>query len=90
MADQKPSDSSRQATFRRLLKHENFLLVIIMVALIGGFGGMTRGASLTARNAIIIMLQSSTRGLIAIGQAFVIPTAGIDLSIGGLTLRHIS
>jgi ribose/xylose/arabinose/galactoside ABC-type transport system permease subunit len=57
-----------------------------LLALIFGFGGATRGASLTAVNATNVMLQSSIRGITAVGQAFVILTGGIDVSVGGNAL----
>lgn len=83
---EKPKTTS--ATVReigvRLAKNEHFALSCVLVALVAGFGVMTRGSSITLRNAANILLQSSTRGLAAIGQAFVILTAGIDLSVGGI------
>ncbi|MBA7658620.1 Ribose import permease protein RbsC [subsurface metagenome] len=47
---------------------------------------MSGGRAVSAINARNIMLQSATRGVAAIGQAFVILTAGIDLSVGGVAL----
>ena len=69
-----------------LFQHENAILGVILVALIAGFGAMTGGKSTTMSNVSNIVLQSATRGLAAIGQLFVILTAGIDLSIGGIAL----
>jgi ribose/xylose/arabinose/galactoside ABC-type transport system permease subunit len=72
--------------FRRFVRHENGVLVIIVLAMIAGLGGITRGLFVTRQNAINIILQCSTRGVAAIGQSFVILTGGIDLSTGGLAL----
>jgi len=65
-------------------KNEHFVLVVILVALIVAFAVMTNGKSVTTANASNILLQSATRGIASIGQAFVILTAGIDLSVGGM------
>jgi ribose/xylose/arabinose/galactoside ABC-type transport system permease subunit len=71
---------------RSLLRHENSALFIVLLALIFGIGGLTRGGSLSVTNASNVLLQSSIRGVAAIGQAMVILTAGIDVSVGGNAL----
>lgn len=73
-------------TAKRLFKHENAILVAILVILIIATGVITKGATLTRGNIVNIWLQSATRGIAAIGNLFVILTAGIDLSVGGLAL----
>jgi ribose/xylose/arabinose/galactoside ABC-type transport system permease subunit len=70
----------------RVLRHDNFALVIILAVLILVFGIATHGLSLKQTNILNIMLQSSMLGVAAVGQAFVIITAGLDLSIGGIAL----
>ena len=71
---------------KRILRHESAVLVLILMALMAGLGGMTRGATLTRSNISNIWLQSSSRGIASIGQTFVILTSGIDISVGGLAL----
>lgn len=71
---------------RRIVAHENGVLVIILVALVAGLGSVTKGTLLRTENVMNILLQSSTRGMGAMGELFVILTGGIDLSIGGLAL----
>jgi len=70
----------------RISRHENFVLSAILLGLVAAFGGVSGGRAVSAINARNIMLQSATRGVAAIGQAFVILTAGIDLSVGGVAL----
>ena len=73
-------------TARRILRHENANLLFVLIALIFGMGAVTGGVSLGRTNAVNIGLQSSIRGIASIGQAFVILTAGLDLSVGGIGL----
>ena len=86
MEQPKPYSAGIQERARSLLRHENSALFIVLLALIFGIGGMTRGGSLGLTNASNVLLQSSIRGIAAIGQAFVILTAGIDVSVGGNAL----
>jgi len=71
---------------KRIFRHENAVLIIILVGLIAMFGGITHGATSTRGNAVNVLVQSSMRGIASIGQAFVILTAGIDVSVGGLAI----
>ena len=71
---------------RQVFRHESTTLVIVLLALIFGIGALTRGGTLTATNAANVLLQSSIRGIAAVGQALVILTAGIDVSVGGNAL----
>jgi ribose/xylose/arabinose/galactoside ABC-type transport system permease subunit len=75
-----------RARLRSVFRHENANLGIVLLALIFGIGGLTRGGSLSIVNASNVLLQSSIRGITAVGQAFVILTAGIDVSVGGNAL----
>ena len=76
------ADTARDIA-KRVFRHENFALMAVLIGLIFGMGALTRGGTLTAVNARNVLLQSSIRGIAAIGQAFVILTAGIDISVGG-------
>lgn len=67
-----------------ILKHDVGFLAITTVALIGGFGVFSKGANLTTRNMLYVVVQSTSRGIIAVGQALVILTGGIDLSVSGV------
>jgi len=71
---------------RRFFRHENAVIAIILGGVIAMFAGLTRGAVLIPLNIKYIALESATRGIASIGQLFVILTAGIDLSVGGLAL----
>jgi ribose/xylose/arabinose/galactoside ABC-type transport system permease subunit len=70
----------------RVFRHENAALAIVLLGLIFGIGALSRGGSLSATNAANVLLQSSIRGIASIGQAMVILTAGIDVSVGGNAL----
>lgn len=69
---------------KRVIRQETAVLFIVLGAVIGGWGVITGGLSITPTNMMNVLLQSSMRGVAAIGQAFVILTAGIDVSVGGL------
>lgn len=90
IGDKLDSERSHASTFRKnaaiVVKHETFTLAIILAALIAVFGVTTRGLSLDRTNVANVLLQSSMLGVAAVGQTFVILTAGIDLSIGGIAL----
>ena len=71
---------------QRFFRHENAVLIIVLIALIAAMSVVTKGLTSTRTNLMNILLQSSTRGIAAIGQTFVILSAGIDLSVGGAGL----
>lgn len=71
---------------RRILSHENAVLGIILAVLIAVLGVLTKGLTVSRLNIANVWLQSSMRGIAATGQAFVILTSGIDLSVGGVAL----
>jgi len=71
---------------KQLFRHENATLVVILVGILAVLAIITKGMVITPRNLRNVFLQSSLRGVASIGQAFVILTAGIDVSIGGLAL----
>jgi ribose transport system permease protein len=56
-----------------------FFLIVISVVL-----SFASESFLTFRNIVTILLQISVIGIIAVGQTFVMITAGIDLSVGGI------
>ena len=79
-------DEIAKDVVKSVLRHENALLVFILTGIVGVFGGMSRGLTLGRINMMNILLQSTMRGMAAIGQTFVILTAGIDISVGGTAL----
>ena len=83
MQKTQPYTNNTRGKLRSVFRHENATLVIILLGLIFGIGGLTKGGTLTLGNASNVMLQSSIRGIAAIGQCFVILTSGIDVSVGG-------
>jgi ribose/xylose/arabinose/galactoside ABC-type transport system permease subunit len=71
---------------KRIFRHESGVLFTILVTLIIVMGALTRGKAVTLTNVSNVLLQSATRGVVAIGEMFVLLTAGIDLSVGGIAI----
>jgi len=82
---ERPKPSAKDVA-KHVLRHENTALIIVLVALIAGFGVITNGLTTTRTNILNVLLQSSVRGVSSIGEAFVILSANIDLSVGGMGL----
>ena len=82
----KPSQARAREVAKRIFGQESAILVTILVVLIVVLSVMTKGHFATLGNVRNILLQSSIRGVAAVGQAFIILTAGIDLSVGGLVV----
>ena len=72
--------------FKLALSHESTVLLIVLIALIGGMAGITKGTTIATANMRNVLLQSAIRGVASVGQTFVILTAGIDVSVGGIGL----
>jgi ribose transport system permease protein len=81
----KPKSRARRIA-RRVMANENSVLGLILIVLIAIFAGLTSGLNLTQRNVLGVLVQSSVRGIAAMGQTFVILTGGIDLSVGSIAL----
>jgi ribose/xylose/arabinose/galactoside ABC-type transport system permease subunit len=76
---------TRQASqWARLLANPNVIRLLILVLLIAGFGVATNGVTLGINNLTTVLVQSAIRGIAACGQALVILTAGLDLSVSGI------
>jgi len=73
-------------TARRFLRHENAVLAIVLAVLIAAMAAVTKGLTLSRANMANVLLQSAITGVASVGQAFVILTAGIDLTVGGVGL----
>jgi ribose/xylose/arabinose/galactoside ABC-type transport system permease subunit len=82
----RPLRETAKRIAKRIIGHENGILMIVLIALIAGMAVITRGVTASRGNVINILLQSSLRGVVSVGQAFVILSAGIDLSVGGIGL----
>jgi len=78
------SQDERRA--KQLMKHENSVLLLVLIGLIGVMSVATKGLSTARANVANMLVQSAVRGTASIGQAFVILTGGIDISIGGVGL----
>jgi ribose/xylose/arabinose/galactoside ABC-type transport system permease subunit len=85
LRNEKSRRSLLQEYWQKVVRSEHFVLAVILIVLIAVFGVMTRGLTLSWDNALNILLQSSMRGIAAIGETLVILTAGIDISIGGMS-----
>jgi len=87
-----PRNEQNEKSFSSVLKknaltvvrHENFTLVIVLIVIMVVLTVTTGGKFSSVTNMRNILLQSSVLGMAAIGQAFVLLTAGIDLSVGGV------
>ena len=82
----KPFSVVAREAARRIFRHENTALATILVVIIAAMAVMTGGKTVTRSNTMNMLLNTSMRGVASIGQCFVILTAGIDLSIGGLAV----
>ena len=69
---------------RRVIRHENAAIGIVLAAIIAGMAFFTGGKSIRIGNMKMVLVEGSTMGICAIGQMFVLLTAGIDLSIAGV------
>ena len=67
----------------RLLRNDDVLRLIVLVALVIIFGLLTNGVTYSPLGLRNILQQSAIVGIAAIGQAFVILTGAIDVSLYG-------
>ena len=79
------SDTMRRVT-QGFLRQENAVIGLILAGLIAGMGGITKGLTTSRANMVNILIQSATRGVAAIGEAVVVLSGGIDISVGGIAL----
>lgn len=94
MPDNMQSEKTSASTWKEyfvtnVVRHERFVLVVILVLLMVVFNIISGGLFGSPGNLVNILIQSSTRSLAAVGQAFVILTAGIDLSVGGIAILAV-
>ena len=90
MPDNQQNEQSVGSRLRRysprIIRNENFVLIIVLIVIMVVMGVLTEGLFLTPLNLRNTLLRSCIVGVAAVGQAFVILSAGIDLSIGGITI----
>lgn len=77
----KSTSGGRPALWRELLRRYTSVLILLGL---GGIIAVLNPTFLTLNNLLTVLLQASILGIVAIGQTFVILTAGIDLSVGSL------
>ena len=77
---QNTSKSTVQKVFRRLLRHESAALVGILLVVVAALAGVSGGYTLSVGNVRNVLIQSTMRGLAALGQGFVLLTGNFDLS----------
>lgn len=71
---------------KRFFRHENALLATVLIVIVGVMAFVTGGKTISQANIKNIFIQSTNRGLASIGQAMVVLSGGIDLSVGGVGL----
>jgi len=72
--------------FAKLPQGEVFTLGLILFGLMTIMAVATGGATINPTNLRNILIESSVRGIVAMGEAFVLLTAGIDVSVGGVAI----
>src|ERR1700735_2119549 len=77
------SARARNGTPRGLSVSEDALRCLVLIALIVGFAFATGGATISGANIANVLLQSAITGIAACGQALVVLTAGLGLSVSG-------
>lgn len=82
----RPYRDTAKGIVTRIFRNENTVLIVIFAALVGIMSAVTKGMTIQRANVMNVLLQSSVRGVSAVGEAFVILSAGIDLSVGGVGL----
>ena len=85
----KPFSDAAKGIAKRIFRHENTPLIGALAMLIVIFGFITKGITVSRINMTNVLVQSSIRGVAAVGQAFVILTANIDLSVAGVGLFSV-
>jgi ribose/xylose/arabinose/galactoside ABC-type transport system permease subunit len=78
----KPSANTAKDVAQRLLRHESAVLAIILAGLIAVMSVVTKGLSTSTTNMANILIQNAPQGLASVGQAFVLLSGGIDVSLG--------
>ncbi len=81
-------EAGKAATYRGRLSSIgntlNELTIVVAFAVISLYLALTTPTFLTTANMLSILLATSLIGIVAVGETFVIITAGIDLSVGSV------
>lgn len=88
---------NRQSTIARSLKSRLGFIVnngdairlLVLIGVVVVFAILTNGLTLSISNVSNVIIQSAIRGIAACGQALVIITGGIDLSVSGVVALTI-
>ncbi len=75
---------TRDRVARLFLGKGDVTRLLILVALVGMFALETDGLTIGPANLSNILVQSAIRGIASCGQALIMMTAGIDLSVSGI------
>ena len=67
-----------------VLKNDNLARFLFLFALVIAFAIVTQGAAVSGANIANVLVQSAIAGIAGCGQAFVVLTAGLDLSVSGI------
>ena len=67
-----------------LLRNDDFIRFLILVVLVVVFAVASNGLTIGGANIANVLVQSAIRGVAACGQALVVLTAGLDLSVSGV------
>jgi ribose/xylose/arabinose/galactoside ABC-type transport system permease subunit len=76
--------SGGRSLARDVLRNDNLARFLFLLALVIGFAIVTQGAMVSGANVANVLVQSAIAGIAACGQAFVVLTAGLDLSVSGV------
>ena len=82
----KSSKDTARDIARGIFRNENAVLAGILVVLVAIFAVLTKGHIVTRKNVLGVLVQSSVRGIGAMGQTFVVLSGGIDLAVSGMAL----
>lgn len=78
------AQAERQGTLKALLTSDNGIRLLVLIVLVAVFAVATKGTTLGGDNIANILVQSAIRGVAACGQALVVLTTGLDLSVSGV------
>jgi ribose/xylose/arabinose/galactoside ABC-type transport system permease subunit len=79
-----PARVDAAAPAESVFDRENAVRLLVVVALVAAFAVATGGLTVSSANIPNILVQSAIRGIAACGQALVVITAELDLSVSGV------
>jgi ribose transport system permease protein len=75
---------------KRVVRHHDATLFFVLLAIVLGLGAATGGRSLLLRNVKQVIVATAATGVSAIGQAYVILTAGIDMLVRNIIGHQVA